>query len=243
MTTAERATATGVALLTTLRATELFRGLGERQLEELARVSHRRSLERGDAVFKVGETAATVNLITAGLVKVVRHLPDASEAILGLFGPREAVGLVAVLQERPYPATAIALTARVELVCVRSNEVLEAMALEPTLALSLNRALVSKAQILRTKIDVMSAGAVAQRLASLLASLAERFGDELEDGTTCLPIALSRGELSSLVGARVETTIRILSAWQKQGLVETTREGFIIRDPHTLLAVEHGSLD
>lgn len=243
MTLTENPHPPSLSMQATLRATSLFRGLGDRQLEELVRVSHRRTLERGEALFRVGEEATAVTLIASGLVKVVRFLPDASEAILGLFGPREAVGLVAVLQRRPYPATAIALTGKVEVVCIGGAEVIDAMAKEPTLALSLNRALLGQAQVLRTKIDVMSAGAVVQRLASLLFTLSERFGDELEDGTTFLPVVLSRGELSSLVGARVETTIRVLSSWQKQGLVSTTREGFILHDPKALQGIEHGTPD
>ena len=243
MTITESRPSSSPTMLVTLRSLALLRGLGDGALEGLARVSHKRSLERGEPLFRVGERALEATLITSGLVKVVRFLPDGSEAILGLFGPREAVGLVAVLQQRPYPATAIALTDRVTVVCIRAPEMLEAMAHEPALALSLNGALVSQAQILRTKIDVMSAGAVSQRLASLLASLAERFGDELDDGTTFLPVVLSRGELSSLVGARVETTIRVLSAWRKQDLVSTTRDGFSIRDLRRLQAVRDGATD
>ncbi|MBN8616766.1 MAG: Crp/Fnr family transcriptional regulator [Deltaproteobacteria bacterium] len=243
MTTTENREGPRASMLAVLRGMALLRGMSDAGLEELARVSHRRELERGAALFRAGEATLEVTIITSGLVKVVRYLPDGSEVILGLFGPREAVGLVAVLQQRPYPATALALTHQVAVLCIRSAEVLRAMSREPSLALALNGALLSQSQVLRAKIDVMSAGSVAQRLASLLGSLAERFGDELEDGTTFLPVSLSRGELSSLVGARVETTIRVLSTWRKQGLVETTREGFSIRDVARLNAVRDGVAD
>ncbi|GAB4113329.1 MAG: hypothetical protein OHK0013_48810 [Sandaracinaceae bacterium] len=42
------------------------------------------------------------------------------------------------------------------------------------------------------------------------------------------------------MGARVETTIRVMSAWQKQGLVETTKEGFDIPSVERLRAILEG---
>jgi CRP/FNR family transcriptional regulator len=77
----------------------------------------------------------------------------------------------------------------------------------------------------------------------LLLTLAERFGDEQEGHGTLVPVVLSRGELSSLVGARVETVIRVLSRWQKQGLLETSREGFLLRDIGALAAVQRSKAE
>jgi CRP-like cAMP-binding protein len=227
----------------TLRGSSLFRGLTPRHLEGLERASHRRTVERGESLFRAGDEADSITLITVGLVKVVRYLPDTTETILGLFGPRELVGLIAALQGRPYPATAIALSQRVEVLSVRSAAVLEVMRQETALALTINQALIYQAKILHEKIDVMSAGAVPQRLASLLLTLAERFGDEQEGHGTLVPVVLSRGELSSLVGARVETVIRVLSRWQKQGLLETSREGFLLRDIGALAAVQRSKAE
>jgi CRP-like cAMP-binding protein len=51
-----------------------------------------------------------------------------------------------------------------------------------------------------------------------------------------IPIALSRQEIADLVGTTVETAIRILSRWQKEGIVETEKKGFRIPDPSALAA-------
>lgn len=223
-----------------LRGSTLFSGVEPQLLDRLAEASFQRVIGRGEVLFRAGEVAESITLITSGLLKLVRYLPDATESILGLFGPREAVGLIAVLQERPYPATAIALSSSVTVLSVRGADVLASMKQNTTLALALNQALIYQTKILHEKIDVMSAGAVPQRLASLLLTLAERFGDELEDQTLVLPVALSRGELSSLIGARVETTIRVLSRWQKLGILKTSRDGFVLQDLAALKATQQG---
>src|SRR5437879_10896625 len=73
-----------------------------------------------------------------------------------------------------------------------------------------------------------------ERLATTLMELGERFGDEMEDGTTLIPLRLTRAELAALVGTTVETTIRTLSRWSREGLVSTVDGGLAVHDPTAL---------
>jgi CRP/FNR family transcriptional regulator len=45
---------------------------------------------------------------------------------------------------------------------------------------------------------------------------------------------LSRQELADLTGTTIETCIRIMSRWGKDGIVTTEREGFLVKDLATL---------
>jgi CRP/FNR family transcriptional regulator len=78
-------------------------------------------------------------------------------------------------------------------------------------------------------------GSVEARIARLFSTLAERTGRKSDDGVF-IPIALSRQDVADLVGTTVETAIRILSRWQKEGIVETDKKGFRIPDPAALVA-------
>jgi CRP/FNR family transcriptional regulator, nitrogen oxide reductase regulator len=227
------------SLLTSLRVAPVFSGVGDARIEELARTARRRVIGRGESFFRSGGAPELVVVVTRGLVKMVRPTPE-GDVILGVFGPRDTIGLIAVLHRCTYPADAVALTDEAEAICISASHLMEAMAQDPTLAVSAGRSLAYHACVLQLKIDVITAGHVPQRIAALLVNLAERFGDELEDGTTLLPIVLSRTELSRLVGARVETTIRVLSSWQKRGLVTTSEDGFVLRDPRALAATVMG---
>lgn len=222
-----------------LRAAPLFSGVRPEQVEALARTARRRSLRRGESFFRAGAEPDQVIVVTRGLVKMVRPSGE-GDVILGVFGPRDAIGLIAVLQRCPYPADSMALTEHAEAISLSASHLLGAMAEEPMLALAAGRALSYHACVLQLKIDVMTAGQVAQRIASLLLNLTERFGDELEDASWVLPVALNRTELSCLVGARVETTIRVLSGWQKRGLVTTHEDGFVIHDRAALASAAFG---
>lgn len=227
--------------LPALRASRLFGSLEESVLNEFSRVSHRARFERGAYLWHAGDPATAVTIITSGLVKVCQPLRQGQSTIVGLFGPRESLGDMAVMSGRGYPADAMAATDAVEVLRVERSAVIQAMNRDPSVGVAFNKSLVEHTAALRGKIQILAAGAVERRLATLLLHLAQRFGDELEDGTTTIPVVLSRTELSCLVGTTVETTIRIMSRWQKSGLVETNDSGFRLLSVPALEAVESDS--
>ena len=63
----------------------------------------------------------------------------------------------------------------------------------------------------------------------------------LANSSPLTPIHLSRNEVASLVCARIETVIRIMSRWQKEQLVLSVPEGFLLPDPDSLHALGAGS--
>jgi CRP-like cAMP-binding protein len=227
-------------VLGSLRASRLFGKLDESQLVTFARSTNREQLQRGDVLWRAGDSPSAITIITSGLVKICKPLRPGMSTIVGLFGPRESVGDVAVVSGKVYPAEAVAASDRVELLRVEKKAVLEAMERDSAVAMAVNRSLVEHSNALQDKIRVLAAGAVDQRLATLLLHLGERFGDEQEDKSTFIPVVLSRAELSLLVGATIETTIRIMSRWQKEGLVQTSSEGFVLTRAEALEEVANG---
>ena len=219
-----------------LRAYPLFREVSPAQLRAFAQETVLRRFEEGQSLWLAGDPATAIVLILRGLVQVVRRLPSGDVSTVGLFGPREPIGTVAVLNRRPYPAEAVASSEVVEVLSVRAEPVLAAMTTDPALALAFNRALCDSSTTLRGRIDVLSAGSVPRRLATLLLQLGDRFGDVGDDGVVRVPVALSRGALARLVSARVETVIRTASEWQKRALLGTDSAGFELLD---VAALQH----
>jgi CRP/FNR family transcriptional regulator len=169
-------------------------------------------------------------LIASGLVKIVQP----GGAIVAILGPHETFGELAIVGGSSYWADAVAATRELELLCVDASAVHAASESSPAFARAMSRALVSHGRVLHEKIRIMSAGCVERRLAALLQHLLERFGDELEDGSMVVQIALSRAELACLVGATVETTIRMMSRWQRERIVSTVDDGFVVHSPRRL---------
>lgn len=221
-----------------LRPFSLFREVPEEVLVKLCARADRRTLKEAEPLWRMGEPPATAHFIVRGLVQVVKRLPNGDEASLGLFGPLECAGILAVLGPgHAFPADAVAASEQVDVIRMPTAALKAAISEDPTLARAANHVLVSHAQLLRAKIDVLTAGAVPQRIATLLLHLAERFGDENEDGHLMIPVALSRRTLARLVGVREETVIRVMTRWEREQLVKTSDDGFLVREPAALTRV------
>jgi CRP/FNR family transcriptional regulator len=87
----------------------LYKRLTEQDRSELASVCHLESSERGSEVFAEGDPANRFFTVVKGRIKVFKGTPDGRIVILEIFGPGDPVGAVAVYEELPYPATAVAL--------------------------------------------------------------------------------------------------------------------------------------
>lgn len=176
-----------------------------------------------------------------GVLELQRVVAGGETTLVALFGAGESPAIPVTLERRPFIADSFAATPVLEILRVRAEPILEALPHDVRLANTMNRALLDHCRLTHSKIDVLAAGSVPKRLAAFLLDMSDRFGDEQDDGTTHIPLHLSRHQLATYVGARVETTIRVMSSWQKQGIVETTRGGFDIPDVERLRGVLEAS--
>lgn len=210
----------------------LFRRLGEEDLERLARVAHRRVWEKGETLFMQGQPSDAFLVITGGRVKVFKVTPEGRQIILEIFGPGDPVGAVAVYEERPYPASAVALEGA-EAVLVPRRDFFALLDTHPTLVRGLLLALTHRLVELTVRLSELTGGKVESRIARLFLKLAEKLGRPADDGVF-IPLALTRQELADLIGTTIETCIRVMSRWGKEGLVRTEAEGFTVLDPDAL---------
>jgi Crp-like helix-turn-helix domain len=81
----------------------------------------------------------------------------------------------------------------------------------------------------------LSGGRVEGRLARFFLKLAHDMGQR-RDGGTFIPLVLSRQELADMIGTTIETSIRIMSRWSKDGVVRTEKDGFVVEDHAALEA-------
>jgi len=82
---------------------------------------------------------------------------------------------------------------------------------------------------LTRRIPEVAGSRVETRFAHLFLKLADKMGRPGPDGIT-IPVALSRQDLADLTGTTIETCIRIMSRWHKEGTVRTDKDGFVLLD-------------
>lgn len=200
-----------------------------RALEPLCEL---RAYEKGARIFEEGDPANHIHFLFLGRVKIVKTASD-RDLILEILGPGEPVGAVAVYERRPFPATAVALEP-CGVISIPSREFFSLLEKRPEITRRLLAGLTMRLMALNRRMADMTGG-IERRIGRLFSTLAERMGQKSANGVF-IPIALSRQEIADLVGTTVETAIRILSRWQKEGIVETEKKGFRIPDPSALAA-------
>lgn len=200
-----------------LRQSPVFAGLPARDVEALGAVAVQESYRPRDFVFMESDPARWFCLVKTGRVKIVRHSKTGKDVVLELVGPGEIFGGVAVLERRPYPAAAQATEPTVVLK-IPAEAVNALTERHPTLIKELALMIGRRLRQAHDSVKSLSVDPVEARLAAALLRLAEREGTRSTQGLT-LPFHLTRQSLADMTGTTVETTIRIVSRWLKDGLL------------------------
>jgi CRP-like cAMP-binding protein len=204
-----------------------IRGADRAALEPLCRV---RGYEKNATIFNEGDVADRIHFVVSGRVKIVKSA-GTRDMILELLGAGEPVGAVAAFERRPYPAAAITLEPS-SILSIPEREFFMLLESRPEMTRRLLAGLTMRLMMLNKRMADMT-GSVESRAARLFLTLAERGGVQRE-GTTFIPLALSRQEIADLIGTTLESAIRLMSRWQKDGLVLTEKDGFVIASAEAL---------
>ncbi len=206
--------------------------------EWLCQQAHIRSFAQGESIFLEGDPCFHFFMVLSGEVKIFKVLESGREIILGIFRRGDAIGEVSIMDGSPFPANAAAQEAGSLLMLAR-NDYLQLLERYPEVARSIIRDLTLRMRALRVRVETLSESGVSSRIAQLLLSFGRELGRTEGEGML-VPIRLNRAEIAGMVGARVETVIRIMSGWQKERIVSTHSEGFLIQDPSILEKLSAG---
>ena len=215
-----------------LARTPPFSALPSQELSRLIPIARVRRHEKGDTIFREGDASERFHTIVAGRVKIVKFAPFGKELILEIFGPGDPFGAVAAYEGRPFPASAIALVPT-DVLSISRADFFSLIARHPEIARGLLLGLTRRLIELTQKLAQLSSGGVEYRLAALFLKLADHMGQRGPEGVT-IPLALSRQDVADMVGTTIETAIRIMSRWNRDGVVRTERSSFLIPDRETL---------
>ena len=173
--------------------------------------------------------------------RIVRHSTTGKDVVLELLGPGEIFGGVAAIEKRPYPASAQASEPTVVLK-IAADPMIALAERHPAfikeMALMIGRRLRSA----HDSVASLAVDPVEARLAAMLLRLAKREGTPGDKGVT-LPFHLTRQSLADMTGTTVETAIRILSRWLRDGLLDDDGGRLVLTDWEGLSALAEGAVD
>ena len=213
----------------------LFRRVSAEDRDRIAAVARVRHYDRGERVFDEGDPSDFFFVVVTGLIKVFKQAPNGGDIILEMFGPGGPLGAVAAYESRPYPASAAAMEPS-ECLLIPRQAFFHLLEQHPSLVRGLLGSLSLRLVQLTTRLAELTGGRVEVRFARFFLKLADELGRP-ERGGTFIPLPLSRQELADWTGTTIETAIRIMSRWNKDDVLRTEKDGFVLVDRPNLEAL------
>lgn len=226
------------ALAEFLRSSPAFAALRPGDVQSLAAVAREERVRARDYVFMEGDPARWFCLVKTGHVKILRHARGGRDVVLELLGPGEMFGGVAVIERRPYPASAQATEPSV-IVKIPQEPIVALAEREPSIVREIALMIGRRLRGAHDSVTSLAADPVEARLAAALVRLADREGRRSAAGIA-LPFPLTRQSLADMTGTTVETTIRIVSRWLKDRIVVEEGGHLVLLDMDALRGLTGG---
>jgi len=221
-----------------LRKNPLFSSLPEEDCKAIAKNFFEKKFSKGEYIFLEGDPSEYLCIVKEGKVKILKHSDTGKNVLLEVVPKGEAFAQVAVFDGGPYPATAEAME-DCEIMMISRRDFFSLLEKYPSIA---KKIIVSLGKRLRDAVDTirnLAVERVERRIASLLLKMADKVGEKDRD-TVKLNLSLTRQDIAEMVGTTVETTIRIMSRWSKEGIIKSSGRKIIILDMNRLLEITEG---
>lgn len=204
---------------------------GNLDAEEMRRIEQvvyaRRKIRRGEALFHAGDSFNAVYAIRSGFFKTAMLHDDGREQVTGFQMPGELLGLDAI-GTGLHSSSAIALEDCQ--VCMLPYSLIEDIGREVP-ALQRHLQCVLSREIVRDQGVMMLLGSMRaeERLAAFLLNLSKRFARRGWSATD-FHLRMTRDEIGSYLGLKLETVSRLFSKFQDDSLMEVNQKHVRITD-------------
>ncbi|HEX2980058.1 MAG TPA: Crp/Fnr family transcriptional regulator [Anaerolineaceae bacterium] len=218
-----------------LRAIPLFAGLSPQALDDIAASGIARKVSEAGFFFMQGDPGEDLFLLTQGRTRITQVTPDGQQVILHVVNPWEVFGLIALTEGGNFPASAQAMDESQAITWDR--ETLRALVEKhPRLAMNAMNIMSGRLHEFQDRIRELSTEKVERRLARALLRLVRQSGRKEGPGVV-IDLPVTRQDLAEMTGTTQFTVSRILSRWERDGLIDAGRERVLIRFPHGLVRI------
>ncbi len=213
-----------------LKMTALFSELESGNLELLAKNFRARDYKKKDIIFHQGDDSDVLYVVKKGKVRIFGLTPAGNETSYRIFSMYDVIGEFAAIDGRARSTTAQAIESAT-LLEIKREQFLQFIYEMPDLAMGMIKLLVEKLRFTTTFTESMVQYDTTGRLLNMILKYNEMHGVELEAGKKYeLDLFMRQEDIATMVGARRERVNRILSKWNKQGLIEYKRGKIKILD-------------
>lgn len=216
-----------------LLQTPIFRDLSVQDVRELLSDVRQRRFDRGQTIWIEGDRADELVIVAEGQLKAHRINVDGREVIVGVYQGVGMTGEVGLFHPRGTRWLSLSAMTASSCLMIRRAPLLAFMSRHPAAMQRMLEQLSIVAVKAAYLFSGVAFGRIGSRVAGLLVSLAEEYGEETPEGIR-LRLRLSQSELAAYVAATRENVNRALSTLVRAGVVSQRDGYFYIRDRATL---------
>ena len=187
-------------------------------------------IKKGDAIFEEGENVNGIYCIKEGVCKLTKLSANGKDHIVKLVTRGELLGQRSMISDEPVNLSAIALE-DMQVCFIPKTEVMGYFVKNNQFSLSVMKSICGDLKDADDHLVNLAQKTVKERLAETLLYLHDTFGKK-EDNS--LKVVLSRDELASMIGTATESCIRLLSDFNKLGLIELNGKKIVLKDINAL---------
>lgn len=210
----------------------LFKGLDDEDLAAVAEIARTRSFPAQTDIFTEGQPSGALWILLSGRVRLYHSAADGRQQVVSFRAPVSVLELGPALDGRAYTATATALDDVVLALLPRSTLLTISQRFPVTVRNVIDQLCVE----LRQR-DIATGVATLKdargRVGCALLQLALQFGVRTGDGVR-INYRLTRQDVADISGVTLETAIRVLSDFQRQGILRTQAQIIEIVDEEAL---------
>jgi CRP/FNR family transcriptional regulator len=222
-----------IAVVNTLRSCQLFTGLAQPDLENIAATTTIKSLDKGDYLFHEGDRAHGFYVVQRGAINVHRVNAAGKEQIIHVFRSGESFAEIALASERGYPADARAIEPT-QVLLVQKEGFLALLKRQPELALRMLGSMSSHLRVLVGQLEDLTLKDVETRLANWLV---KRCPNPQSDQPVRIELTMTKRVLAAELGTVSETFSRTLAKFREQKLLTVKGRTITVLSPVKLHAL------
>ena len=215
------------ALVRAMGQTPLFEDASSKTIGRLAEQGQIRRYRRGTYLFHQGDDAPDVFFLVEGRVEISSLTSNGHRQLHTTIDSPQFFGELGVLGDMPRTAGALALDES-DVWRADGEMFLAFLTEEPTTARALLRALSRQVMSHEAFVDDLLYLDLKGRVAKRLLQLVTPSLDELPEDGAVVPSIVTHADLASLCGGSRENVTRILSDFQRRGLIERDGKRFVL---------------
>jgi CRP-like cAMP-binding protein len=210
-----------------LRNVPIFSELNEPDLATLAKVATRRRYPKDTVVFFENEEGDFFFMILEGRIKVTILGDDGREIILSVLSAGDFFGEMALLDNEPRSATAIAVEES-ELLSLHRTDFQNVIADNRGIMSALIRILTARLRRANHQISTLALLDVYGRVARVMLDMAREEGKRLKDGRIAFRRATHQ-EIANRIGTTRETVTRMLKDLERHALIRIEGKEIVLQ--------------